>query len=143
VAVAIASGAAPGEILAPALGELCMTTEASVIAIVTDEASPIVARHGRCSNQLARSVLEEAGSDPGIRAYAVGPQQAGDPGWAAFYVPIMLGGQRMGTLAAGRSRGEPFAESERHALSRMANLAALAGAAQRYQQQRTELARLQ
>lgn len=143
VAVAIAGGAASGEILAPALEELCATTEASVIAIVTDVSSPIVARCGPFPAHLARSVLDQAAANPGIRAYVVSPQKAGDPGWAAFYVPIMLGTQRMGTLAAARSRGEPFAEADRRALLRMANLAALAGAAQRYQQQRTELARLQ
>src|SRR6202022_2955938 len=48
-----------------------------------------------------------------------------------------------GTLAALRVRGEPFSRDERHAMGRLANLAALAWASERYQQQRAELARLE
>ena len=78
-----------------------------------DDATPIVARSGPTDPELERRVLDEARTDPGMRAYVIGPQQAGDPGRAAFYVPVALGGIRVGTLAAMRVRGEPFARSER------------------------------
>ncbi|MCW2954930.1 MAG: hypothetical protein JWQ48_4100 [Conexibacter sp.] len=143
VAVAVASGSSSSDFLTPALVELCVATDASLLAIVPDDAPPVLARSGPRDEELERLVLEEAGSDPGVRAYVVGPQKAGDPGWAAFYLPVYLGRQRMGTLAAYRLRGEPFAQAERSALARMANLAALARATERYQQQRAELARLQ
>ncbi len=143
VAVAVASGSNGKDFLTPALSELCVATEASLVAIVPDDAPPMLGRDGPRDEERERLVLEEAGGYPGMRAYVVGPQKAGDPGWAAFYLPVYLGRQRMGTLAAYRLRGEPFAQAERSALARMANLAALARATERYQQQRAELARLQ
>lgn len=143
VAVSVASGQGVQDFLVPALEELCVATDANLVAIVPEEGRPIVARAGARDEGLERTVLEEAGSDPGMRAYVVGPRKAGDPGWAAFYVPIHLGRQRVGTLAAFRVRGEPFAQAERRSLVRMANLAALSRATERYQQQRAELARLQ
>jgi signal transduction histidine kinase len=143
VAVAVASGEHLHAFLPPALEEVCAATEASMLAIVPDDSAPIVARSGPCNAALEQTVLEEAGSDPGMRAYVVGPQKPGDPGWAAFYVPVHLGNTRVGTLAALRVRGEPFARAERRSLVRMANLAALGRAAERYQHQRAELARLQ
>jgi signal transduction histidine kinase len=103
----------------------------------------MLAHDGPRNPVLEQTVLDEADSDPGMRAYVVGPQKAGDPGWAAFYVPVFLGSTRIGTLAALRVRGEPFTRAERRAFVRMANLAALGRAAERYQQQRAELARLQ
>jgi signal transduction histidine kinase len=78
-----------------------------------------------------------------MRAYVVGPRRAGDPGWAAFYAPVELHGARVGTLAALRVRGEPFARPERGSFVRLANVAALHHATERYQQQRAQLARLQ
>ncbi|HEY6780868.1 MAG TPA: GAF domain-containing protein [Thermoleophilaceae bacterium] len=143
VAVSVASGERVQDFRAPALEELCVATEASLVAIVPEDPPPIVARSGACSEELERIVLKEAGSDPGMRAYVVGPRKVGDPGWAAFYMPVHLGRQRVGTLAALRVRGEPFDQAERRSLVRMANLAALSRASERYQQQRAELARLQ
>ena len=143
VAVAVASGEQLHTFLPPALEEVCAATEASLLAIVPDDSPAIVARSGPCNEELEQTVLAEAGSDPGMRAYVVGPQKAGDPGWAAFYVPVHLGNSRVGTLAALRVRGEPFARAERRSLVRLANLAALGRAAERYQHQRAELARLQ
>ncbi|MDO8212460.1 GAF domain-containing protein [Conexibacter sp. CPCC 206217] len=143
VAVAVASGADAHDFLVPALQELCEVTEASLLAIVPDDGPPILARRGERDVVLEQTVLDEAGDEPGIRAYVIGPEKAGDPGWAAFYVPVYLGRQRMGTLAAYRLRGEPFARADRRALARMANLAALARATERYQRQRAELARMQ
>jgi len=142
VAVAVASGSSVQSFLVPVLEELCAATDANLLAIVPADSPPIVARRGLAHAEYEEVVLEEAGSNPGVRAYVVGPRRAGDPGHAAFYVPIRLGHQRVGTLAAFRGRGEPFAKAERRSLMRMANLAALSRATERYQHQSAELARL-
>jgi signal transduction histidine kinase len=142
-AVAVASGDSIHTVMAPALTELCRATEADVLAFVPDDAPPVVVSAGRRDAELERAMLDEAGTEPGIRAYVVGPQRAGDPGHAAFYVPVRLRGLRIGTLAALRMHGEPFARAERRSFTRMANVAALNYATELYQQQRAELARLQ
>jgi signal transduction histidine kinase len=143
VAVAIASGESVQDFLSRALDELCVALEATTLALVPDGSPPIVSRSQPGHDELERIVLSEAGEMPGMRAYVVGPRMAGDPGWAAFHVPVQLGRQRVGTLAALRARGEPFTQDERDAVGRLANLAALAWASERYQQQRAELARLE
>jgi signal transduction histidine kinase len=142
VAVAVASGKSIRHVLPPALHELLQATDASLVAFVPEDAPPIVARVNGLDPDLEEAVIDEAGTDPGVRAYVVGPQKAGDPGRAAYYVPVVLSSTRVGTLAALRRRGEPFTRSERHAFARMANVTALNYATERYQQQRAELARL-
>jgi signal transduction histidine kinase len=142
-AVAVASGDSIHTVMEPALHELCDATEADLLAFVLDDATPIVVKTDRRVPEIERAVIAEAGTGPGMRAYVVGPQRAGDPGWAAVYVPVMLSGVRLGTLAALRLHGEPFTLSERRSFTRMANVAALNYAAERYQQQRAEVARLQ
>ncbi len=143
VAVAIAAGKNIQDFLLPTLDELRKATDASMLAIVPEGSSPLVSPRHSEHDALERIVLHEAAGMPGIRAYVVGPLKVGDPGWAAFHAPIQLGRQRIGTLSALRVRGEPFTQDERDALMRLANLAALAAASERYQQQRAELARLQ
>ena len=141
VAVAVASGESISAFLRPALKDVGRAVEASFLALVPDGGEPLVWRHG--ATPLEAVVLDEASRKPGMRAYVVGPEKAGDPGWAVFYAPIHVAGQRAGTVAALRTRGEPFARDERRALIRLAGLAALSFATERYQQQRAELARLQ
>jgi signal transduction histidine kinase len=141
VAMSVASGSASSEFVLPALEQLCSATDANLLAVVPEHGPPVVARRGTVHPDRELTVLDEADSEPGMRAYVVGAERPGDPGWAAFYVPIRLGHQRVGTLAALRNRGEPFAQGERRSLVRMANLAALARASERYQHQRAELAR--
>lgn len=143
VAVAIAGGKNIQDFLLPTLDELRTATEASMLAIVPEGSEPLVSPRRTAHGPLEQIVLREAASMPGIRAYVVGPLKVGDPGWAVFHAPIQLGRQRIGTLSALRIRGEPFTQDERDALMRLANLAALAGASERYQQHRAELARLQ
>ena len=109
--------------------------------MVPDGGEPAIWRHGH--SPLEDVVLEEVSRRPGMRAYVVGPEKAGDPGWAAFYAPVHLSGHRVGTLAAMRTRAEPFAREERQALVRLAGLGSLSFATERYKQQRAELARLQ
>jgi signal transduction histidine kinase len=142
-AVAVASGDSIHTVMEPALSELCEATEGDMIAFVLDETQPIVIAPGRRAPEIERAVLEEAGAGPGMRAYVVAPRAAGDPGWATFYVPVLLGGLRLGTLVALRLHGEPFSRWERRSFARLANVAALNYATERYQQQRAELARLQ
>ncbi len=141
VAVAVASGESVTDFLNPALEGVGNAVEASFLAMVPIDGEPAIWRHG--ASPLEDVVLDEVARKPGMRAYVVGPQKAGDPGWAVFYAPVHLGRQRVGTLAALRTRGEPFARDERRAIVRLASLAALSFATERYQQQRAELARLQ
>jgi signal transduction histidine kinase len=143
VAVAVASGESIHAVLQPALDALREATDASVVAFVPDDDQPIVARAGDARPEQEQALLDEASTEPGMRAYVVGPQKAGDPGRAAFYVPVALDRQRVGTMAALRVRGEPFTRAERQSLVQMANVASLSYATERYQQQRAELARLQ
>jgi signal transduction histidine kinase len=143
VAVAIASGQSVQDFLSPALDQLRVSLEATALALVPEGMPPVVSGGSREHEELEKIILTEAADMPGMRAYVVGPQKAGDPGWAAFHVPVQLGRQRIGTLAALRARGEPFTQEERDALSRLANLTAVAWASERYQQQRAELARLE
>lgn len=141
VAVAVASGESVMDFLRPAIGEVGQAVEASFVAMVPDGGEPAIWRHGH--SPLEDVVLEEVSRRPGMRAYVVGPEKAGDPGWAVFYAPVHLSGHRVGTLAAMRTRAEPFARDERQALVRLAGLGSLSFATERYQQQRAELARLQ
>ena len=129
------------DFLRPAIGEVGQAVEASFVAMVPDGGEPAIWRHGH--SPLEDVVLEEVSRRPGMRAYVVGPEKAGDPGWAVFYAPVHLSGHRVGTLAAMRTRAEPFAREERQALVRLAGLGSLSFATERYKQQRAELARLQ
>jgi signal transduction histidine kinase len=142
VALAIASGRSLLDFLPRALEGLARTLEAGMIALVPEESDPIVHKRDERHEETAAIVLDEAQRAPGVRAYVVGPACAGDPGWAVYHTPIHVGRQRVGTLAALRLRGEAFSQDERLALGRVAHLAALGWASERYQRQRAELARL-
>lgn len=141
-AVALASGESARSSLGPAFTELGQSTEASLLALVNRDEEPIVWRRGDALEETERSVLAEAATMPGVRAYVVGPQLDDPAGWAVFHAPVHLGAQRLGTLVALRAWAAPFNVEERHAVVRLANLAALGRATERYQQQRAELARL-
>ena len=142
VALAVASGEAMTAVVPATLHELAEITDANLLAIVPYDGEPIVARRGRPSAELESTVLEEAEGAPGMRAYVVASRCAGDPGWAAFYQPVSVAGAPLGTLAALRTRGEPFARAERDAFARLVNTTALAYANDRYDRQRAEVARL-
>lgn len=141
VAVAVASGDSVRDFLWPALKGVGEAVGASLLAMVPDGGEPAIWRNGR--TPLVEVVLEEVARRPAMQARVVGPEKAGDPGSAVFYAPVHLGGQRVGTLAALRTWAAPFDREERRALVRLAGLAALSFATERYQQQRAELARLQ
>jgi signal transduction histidine kinase len=57
-------------------------------------------------------------------------------------VPVCLAGKRIATLATLRRRADPFAETDRAVLTRMASVIAVGWATERYQQQRAEVATL-
>jgi signal transduction histidine kinase len=142
IAVGIASGRSMQDLLARPFEELCEVIEACMVALTPRGLPPVVWRRGRRAHRLESALIDEARSFGPARSYAVQPSGAGDPGCAGALVPVTLSGKRIATLAAMRRRGEPFAADEHDALSRIANLAALAWATERYQQQRAELARL-
>jgi signal transduction histidine kinase len=141
-AVAIAAGKGVQEVLTPALDGFCDAIGASVIALVPATLPPILWRSGTADPLQERQLVLQARQDPKLHAEITGPMRVGDPGSAVFHVPVVIGAQRLGTLSTLRLRAEPFAPDERNALERLGNLAALAWAAERYQQQRAELARL-
>ncbi|MCW2985370.1 MAG: hypothetical protein JWR63_2940 [Conexibacter sp.] len=141
-AVGVASGAEMTELLPVTFAALAEVTAADLIAFVPVDGAPIIHRAPELPAAIERSVLDEAAQAPGIRAYVVSPTEAGGTGWGALHLPAWLARQRVGTLVALRRRAEPFSRDERGALDRLANLAALARATERYQRQRVELARL-
>jgi len=143
LALAIASGENLQDVLSPALTQLGEATEASVVALVPTSSPPIVCRLEGGPTEREAALLLEARSQAGLRADVAVPTAVGDPGWATYHVPVHLRDQRVATLSALRSRGEPFAHEERHALSRVSHLAALAWAMERYQQQGAQLARME
>lgn len=142
VAVAIASGQSIHDFLTVALDELCVVAEANLIAFVQRGEAPVVWRRLEVDPRLENAVIAQARGITRARADVIGPQHAGDPGWSAFHVPVRLADQLIGTLSTFRARAEAFGSTERHALSRLADLAALAWTTERYQQQRAALARL-
>jgi signal transduction histidine kinase len=142
VAVGIASGRSVQDFLSPALDDLGTALGAALVALVPTNSSSIVWRSQQVEPAWEQELILRARRQPGERADLIPPRKAGDPGSAAFHVPVKLGSRRIGTLSALRTRAEPFADDERSALARLADLAALAWATDGYQRQRVELARL-
>lgn len=143
MALAIASGGSLPSVLPPALEALLDLTEAGAVALAFDERPPVVRRRAGANPELERRMLEAAAAGGPARSDVTAPTGVGDPGWAAYHVPVHLDRMRLGSLSAFRARGVPFAEDERRALRRVAELAALALAHERYQQQAAQMARMQ
>lgn len=141
VAVGIASGKSMESLLAQAFDDLCAIIEATLVALVPAGRPPLVWRRERRESGVEKEVFAAADQQE-LAGGTLRPPVPGDPGFAAFYVPVDLASKRIATLCALRRRAEPFADEEQNALSRLASLAALAWAAEGYQQQRAELARL-
>jgi signal transduction histidine kinase len=140
-AVAIASGKNLQEFLGGALDELCTAVRSDVVGLVPVSGEPTLFRQTSARPELERIVVAEARGASGLRAYVVPSRRLGDAGWAAVHMPVHANGVRVATLAALRHRGESFDHDERRALSRLANLVALAWATERYQLERAALAR--
>lgn len=143
MALGIAAGAGLQSLLPPALEELSAVTEASVVGLVPSDASPVVHRRRDARPELERALLGAAQPDSAPRTGAAASQAEGEPSWAAFHAPVELDGVRFATLSALRGRADPFESDERRALSRVAQLAALAWATESYLQQAAQLARVQ
>lgn len=140
---AITSAQSVRETLSAALDELSEVIDASLIALVPASSPPILWHTGYVTPGMEQQLLAQASERPERRSYVAGPQHAGDPGSATLHLPVGIGTQRVGMLSILRSRAEPFTPAERDALTRLANLAALAWAAEGYQRQRAQQARLE
>ncbi|HJQ45703.1 MAG TPA: GAF domain-containing protein [Amycolatopsis sp.] len=129
--------------LSTALDALSEVIDASLIALVPASSPPILWHTGYVTPAMEQQLLAQAGERPERRSYVAGPRHAGDPGSAALHLPVGIGTQRVGMLSILRSRAEPFTPAERDALTRLANVAALAWAAEGYHRQRTQQARIE
>lgn len=140
---AITSAHSMRETLSCALDELCEVIDASLVGLVPNSSPPILWHTGQVSPGMEEQLVALARERPERRSYVAGPQHAGDPGSATLHLPVGIGTQRVGMLSILRSRAEPFTPTERDALTRLADLVALAWAAEGYQRQRARQARLE
>jgi len=141
VAVAIVSTDSIYAPLKAALEELCIALEAAFVTFVPVEGQPQIWQQKDADEAKVASALADRRGQSRVRHVLVGPTRAGDPGSAAFHVPVRLRRQQIGQLTILRGRGQPFTPAERDAILRLADLAALAWATDLYQDQRLELAR--
>jgi signal transduction histidine kinase len=142
VAIDIASGRDLQDFLGSALDSLCAALAGSMILVAPIDAQPLIRRRGPERGYLDEMVLRQAREATGLRVYGVGPRRAGQPGWWAAHVPVLLGGEQVATLSALRTGGEEFDRDECRALSRLAHLVGLAWATEGYQRQLAESARV-
>jgi signal transduction histidine kinase len=127
------------------LARFCESVGGRLLSVsFTDGAPPIVVGPRNVPNQLAKRFrADNANGGIATRSATKRPREAGDIGWDSLHVPIMLGGNRAGTLSILRTPSEPFSENERAAVVRLGNVIALAWATERYQQERARMARIQ
>jgi signal transduction histidine kinase len=141
VAVDIASGKDLQDFLATAVDDICDAIGASSIALVPADGDPVIWRRASGNEKVEHILLADAQHVSTVRSFTGRPRRAGAPGWAVVHVPVLLTGERAGTLSALRLRGAPFGRDERRALSRLSSFVALAWATEGYQRRRAELAR--
>ena len=139
-AVAIASGQSIRDCLLPAFVEFADVTGASLAGLIPADGEPLVWRTASPGAAIEARFLQDAAALT-LRSAGRYPQAAGDPGWAALHAPVELHGERIAALSVLRQNGEPFARYEADVVTRLANIAALAWAGERYQHQLAELAR--
>lgn len=132
-AVAIASGQAVHEHLQAGLEDLRVALAGTVVALVAPDAEPIVCRSAEGRDRLEPGFLAQARTATGFRAFDAPARRAGEPGWSATHVPVSVDDAVVATLAILRVGGGPLEARERAALSRMAQLIALAWATESYQ----------
>ncbi|HEX3804339.1 MAG TPA: histidine kinase [Solirubrobacteraceae bacterium] len=142
VALQVISGDSLQVALAPACDQARVVTDAEVVCMTPASGAPIGVRPESADLPEVRTALAVAASHPGMISDVARPTGAGDAGWTQLHVPVHFGPQRIGTLSAIRVLGEPFDPEERDALQRLAQLIALAWAADRYRRKRDELVRL-
>jgi signal transduction histidine kinase len=140
-AVAIASGRGVEEHLESGLRELRLALGGSVVALVLGDAEPVVSRSGVEGDALEESFLVQARDGVGFREYHAPPRRAGQRGFSATHVPVVVDGAEVATLSILRVGGGPLRPAESQALSRMAQLIALAWATESYQRGLADAAR--
>jgi signal transduction histidine kinase len=142
-AVAIASGAECKDALRTRLDQLRKLLDATAIAFVASDCSPLIASDPHAGDDVARWIGERVRCEGEARA-ALDPAAPQWPlGMTVLQIPVRLGTQLIGTLVALRGRWLSFSVEDRRGLERMAELIALSWAWGRYQQHRAELARLE
>jgi signal transduction histidine kinase len=142
VAINIASGRDLQDFLGSALDSLCAALEGSMIVLAPIDAAPLIRRRGPERSYLESMVVRQAREATSPRAYGVGARRAGQSAWSSAHVPVLLGGEQVATLSTLRTGGEAFDRDDCAALSRMAHLAGLAWATERYQRQLAQSARV-
>jgi signal transduction histidine kinase len=143
LAVSIAQRGSGGGRLTDALAAYAEVTGAGLAVLSPSDGEQTVVRRAAVPHDLETTFFEdsrEVGST--TRAALAAPRAAGDPGSAALHVPILVSKQRVAAVSVLRRGGGPFGSDESAALSRFADLAALAWTTERYQHQRARTARL-
>jgi signal transduction histidine kinase len=142
-ATTIASGQ-PLQGFSSSLYDFCHSVGARMMVVSFVDGSPqIVVKPGEVDPAMAEQFLARSGRGGfAIRTATKRPRAAGDIGWDALHVPVLLAGRREGTLSILRIPSEPYSDDERAAVVRLADVTALAWATERYQQERAQMARM-
>ncbi|MGO9957224.1 MAG: GAF domain-containing sensor histidine kinase [Solirubrobacteraceae bacterium] len=141
-AVAIASGRELHEYLDSTLESLCDAIGGSVIALVPAAADPVICRVGDPSRIAEPDFLAQARGAVSLRAYHVPSRGAGEPGWSAAHVPVVVDGDPAAVLSVLRAGGVRFEEDDCAVVARMAQLISLAWAGEAYQRGLADAARI-
>jgi signal transduction histidine kinase len=126
------------------LDEFCAAIRAQMLSVVfSDDSPPIVIRPGRVDAEIEHLFMTQSSRDRSTaRTNMVPSRGAGDGGWAALHVPVLVAGELKATLSLLRMPYEPFVEHERDSIRRLADVVALAWATERYHSERTQIVRL-
>jgi signal transduction histidine kinase len=141
-ALGVTGGGDMNQLIGESLEKLGDVIETSILAFVTTSGPPIVWSRPGVPPHLTERLLQEASGRSSRRDGVDDPRGAGDPGSASLFVPVCLAGKRIATLATLRRRADPFVETDRAVLTRMASVIAVGWATERYHQQRAEVATL-
>lgn len=142
-AVAIASGTECKDGLRKRLGDLRRLLDATAVAFVASDCSPLVAADPQAGDDVASWTGGRRCCGNEVLDLLEAPAPQWPRGTTVLEIPVRLGTQLIGTLVALRGRRLSFGVEERRGLERMAELIALSWAWGRYQQHRAELARLE
>jgi len=142
LAVSIATGTYIRDALQQTLDALCVVTDTVVLALVPVGTPPIVGRQPNIDAEIESALLRRASAEPAESNQVEGTPRAGEPGSSWLFLPVQLEQERVGTLCTVRLKAQPFSSDERATLLRLGGLITLGWAAERYQQQRAELAKL-
>ncbi len=144
VAASVAQGARVDGAEPELLQRFCRALDASMLALTFHDGTPAVrirtAPLPRALEDRFLTVNEEIRGE--ARAELARPSVLGGLGWASLHVPVVLDGREAARLSLLRLPCEPFSDSERSAIVRLAELMSLAQATERYQHQRAEAERM-